>query len=99
MVKDTFKLSSSIKAHGEVVTELEIRRPTPQEARAIKLLPYTLGDNGQPVADLETAAKYLAVCAGIPAGSVNDLDLSDLNTLTWMIIGFFLQPALPAPTI
>lgn len=99
MNKTTFKLSHPIKAHGEELTELELRRPTPQEARAIKLMPYTLGENGQPIADLETASKYLSVCAAIPPSSVNDLDLADLNTLTWTIIGFFLNPALPAPTI
>ena len=98
MEKTNFKLSRPIKAHGEEVTELSIRRPTTQEARAIKLLPYTLGESGHPVADLEVAAKYLAVCAAIPAGSVNELDLSDLNTLAWMIVGFFLNPASPVPT-
>lgn len=98
MEKTNFKLSRPIKAHGEEVTELSIRRPTTQEARAIKLLPYTLAETGHPVADLEVAAKYLAVCAAIPAGSVNELDLSDLNTLAWMIVGFFLNPASPVPT-
>jgi len=98
MEKTNFKLSRPIKAHGEEVTELSIRRPTTQEARAIKLLPYTLGETGHPVADLEVAAKYLAVCAAIPAGSVNELDLFDLNTLAWMIVGFFLNPASPVPT-
>lgn len=98
MIKEIFKLSSPIKAHGEEVTELEIRRPTIKEARAIKKLPYTLDDNGHPAADLEVAAKYLAVCAAIPAGSVDDVDLSDLNTLAWMIIGFFLNPVSRAPT-
>ena len=98
MEKTNFKLSRPIKAHGEEVTELSIRRPTTQEARAIKLLPYSLGETGHPVADLEVAAKYLAVCAAIPAGSVNELDLSDLNTLAWMIVGFFLNPASPVPT-
>ena len=98
MEKTNFKLSRPIKAHGEEVTELSIRRPTTQEARAIKLLPYTLGETGHPVADLEVAAKYLAVCAAIPAGAVNELDLSDLNTLAWMIVGFFLNPASPVPT-
>lgn len=98
MEKTNFKLSRPIKAHGVEVTELSIRRPTTQEARAIKLLPYTLGETGHPVADLEVAAKYLAVCAAIPAGSVNELDLSDLNTLAWMIVGFFLNPASPVPT-
>ncbi|MNC78403.1 hypothetical protein D3C75_1306040 [compost metagenome] len=52
-----------------------------------------MGESGYPIADAETASKYIAVCAGIPPSSVNQLDLSDLNTLAWMVIGFFMAPA------
>ncbi|WP_095153954.1 phage tail assembly protein [Pseudomonas sp. Irchel 3E13] len=86
----THKLSAPIQAHGEEVTELELRRPTVQECRAIKVLPYTIGADGYPVAELEAAAKYIAVCAKIPPTSVNQLDLRDLNQLAWLIVGFFL---------
>ncbi|MFJ2548526.1 phage tail assembly protein [Pseudomonas sp. NPDC087612] len=89
----THKLNAPIQAHAEEVTELNLRRPTVQEVRAIKLLPYTMGESGYPIADVETASKYIAVCAGIPPSSVNQLDLSDLNTLAWMVIGFFMAPA------
>lgn len=56
---------------------------------AIKSLPYTVGDSGYPVMEVEVAAKYIAVCAGIPASSVNQLDLTDLNQIGWAIVGFF----------
>jgi len=39
--------------------------------------------------EVEVAAKYIAVCAGIPASSVNQLDLTDLNQIGWAIVGFF----------
>lgn len=93
MSKETFTLAVAIKAHGQELNELQLRRPTAEECRAIKVLPYTLSDSSMPVADIEAACKYIAVCAGIPAGSVNQLDLSDLNSLVWKIIGFFLQSA------
>lgn len=93
----THPLAAPINAHGGQLTELTLRRPTPQEARNIKTLPYSLSDSMQPVADIESASKYIAVCAGIPPSSVNQLDLFDLNTLVWMVIGFFLSPATKAP--
>ncbi|MBF4207515.1 phage tail assembly protein [Pseudomonas donghuensis] len=94
----THTLNTPIQAHAEELKELTLRRPTVQEARAIKLLPYNMGESGYPVADIETASKYIAVCAGIPPSSVNQLDLSDLNTLAWMVIGFFMAPASAQPT-
>jgi len=85
----THTLAAPIQAHGEEVKELTLRRPTVQECRAIKSLPYTVGDSGYPVMEVEVAAKYIAVCAGIPASSVNQLDLTDLNQICWAIVGFF----------
>lgn len=85
----THTLAAPIQAHGEEVKELTLRRPTVQECRTIKSLPYTVGDSGYPVMEVEAAAKYIAVCAGIPASSVNQLDLTDLNQIGWAIVGFF----------
>lgn len=93
MEKITYPLSAPIKAHGEELTALEVRRPTPQECRAIKVLPYNLSEGGTPIMDTEAAAKYIAVCCAIPASSVNQLDLYDLNKVGWLITGFFLRPA------
>ncbi|WP_252088739.1 phage tail assembly protein [Pseudomonas sp. MWU13-3659] len=86
----THTLATPIQAHGEEVKELTLRRPTVQECRAIKVLPYNIGGEGYPVVDLEAAAKYVAVCACVPTSSVNQLDLSDLNTLAWTVVGFFM---------
>jgi len=90
---DPVKLQVPIEAHGEPLGELTLRRPTVQEVRAIKALPYKI-DKGQDVSlDMDVAAKYIAVCAGIPPSSVNQLDLSDLNTLSWAVAGFFMSAA------
>lgn len=83
-------LAAPIQAHGKEVHELTIRRPTVQECRAIKVLPYNIGVDGYPILDVEAAAKYIAVCAAIPQSSVNQLDLPDLNTVGWAIVGFFM---------
>lgn len=92
-MSDSVKLQAAIEAHGEPVTELTLRRPTVQEVRAIKALPYKIDKNEDVSLDMDVAAKYIAVCAGIPPSSVNQLDLSDLNALSWAVASFFMTAA------
>ncbi|QXI55813.1 phage tail assembly protein [Pseudomonas alvandae] len=87
------KLQVAIEAHGEPLTVLSLRRPTVQEVRAIKALPYKFDKNEEVSLDMDVAAKYIAVCAGIPPSSVNQLDLSDLNALSWAVASFFMSAA------
>ena len=86
-------LSQPIKAHGGEVLQVTLRRPTPKECRAIGRMPYGLDERSMPVPDLNMVSKYLVLCLGIPESSVDQLQLSDLNQLTWELLGFFLQPA------
>lgn len=88
-----FKLSSPVDAHGDTLQELTLRRPTVLEVRAIKALPYRIDKNEEVTLDMDVAAKYIAVCSGIPPSSVNQMDLSDLNTASWVIAGFFMSAA------
>jgi len=92
-MSDLMKLQVAIEAHGEPVTELTMRRPTVQEVRAIKALPYKIDKNEEVSLDMDVAAKYIAVCAGIPPSSVNQLDLADLNALSWAVASFFMSAA------
>lgn len=96
-MSDPIKLDQPIEAHGEQVSELTVRRPTVQEVRAIKAMPYKIGKDEEVTLDTEVAAKYIAVCAGIPPSSVNQLDLADFNTLCWEVAGFFMKSASPQP--
>lgn len=89
----THQLAAPIQAHDEQLTEVSLRRPTVAEVRTIKALPYKIDKNEDVALDMDVAAKYIAVCAGIPASSVNQLDLSDLNTLAWAVSGFFMSAA------
>lgn len=86
-------LSVAITAHDQQITEITLRRPTTQEVRAIKALPYKIDKDEAVTLDMDVAAKYIAVCAAIPASSVDQLDISDLNTLAWEIAGFFMSAA------
>jgi len=92
-MNDIVKLQVPIEAHGEQLNGLTLRRPTVTEVRAIKALPYRIGKDEEVSLDMDVAAKYIAVCAGIPPSSVNQLDLADLNTLSWEIAGFFMTAA------
>ncbi len=92
-MSDLVKLQVAIEAHGEPLMELTMRRPTVQEVRAIKALPYKIDKNEEVSLDMDVAAKYIAVCAGIPPSSVNQLDLADLNSLSWAVASFFMSAA------
>ncbi|WP_339521834.1 phage tail assembly protein [Pseudomonas sp. EL_65y_Pfl2_R96] len=92
-MSNVHKLQIAIEAHGEPMTEITLRRPTVQEVRAIKSLPYKIDKNEEVSLDMDVAAKYIAVCAGIPPSSVNQLDLSDLNALSWAVASFFMSAA------
>ena len=60
--------------------------------------PRRIIDKDEAIAlDMDVAAKYIAVCAAIPPSAVNQLDLSDLNTLAWEIAGFFMSAASSTP--
>lgn len=86
-------LSAPIQAHGESLAIIALRRPTVLDCRAINALPYKIEKDESVSLCLDTAAKYIAVCAGIPPGSVNQLDIADLNTLAWVVAGFFMSSA------
>ncbi|MFG0849609.1 phage tail assembly protein [Pseudomonas sp. FYR_2] len=92
-MKEVLPLSAPIQAHGQEVSVLELRRPTVVEVRTIKALPYKMDKDEAVTLDMDVAAKYIAVCGGIPPSSVNQLDLSDLNNAAWTVAGFFLAPA------
>ena len=90
-------LAVPIKAHGEEVSVITLRRPTVAEVRKIGRLPYAIvDDSGSAGPDMHVIPAYVAVCAGIPPSSVDQIDLSDLNQLAWTIAGFFMAPASPA---
>lgn len=84
-------LLKPITAHGTEVTTVTLRRPTTKECKAIGRMPYWLADDNKPTPNMGVIPDYLVVCLGIPESSVDQLDLVDLNKLTWAVIGFFLN--------
>lgn len=92
------KLRVPIKAHGEEVSELELREPNTGDAIAIGKMPYTLGEGGrvQPVPDV--AAMYLSRMAAVPPSSIEQLHLADFNNAAWIVADFFWKPAVAKST-
>lgn len=90
---EVIKLSVPIRAHDQELTELTLRRPAIHEVKAIKSLPYHFGGTGEIVPDTDIAVRYVALCAGIPPSSVEQIDLFDLNTIIWKVVSFFISPA------
>ncbi|MDH0362790.1 phage tail assembly protein [Comamonas aquatica] len=87
-------LAKPIKAHGDELHELQLRRPTAAEAKKIGRMPYVVTDpkTGLYSPDLSVVDEYISVCAGIPPSSVAQLDLVDLNQLAWAVCSFFTTP-------
>ena len=92
-MSEVIELSTPIQAHGEEVAKLELRRPTVVEVRKMKALPYKIDAEDAVSVDMDVAAKYIALCGHIPPSSVDQLDLADLNSAAWRVVGFFMKPA------
>lgn len=85
------KLNKSIKAHGEEVTELDLKEPTGRDVQDIGF-PYLIMMNGDDQAlqiQVKTVGKYVSKLAGIPPSSVDMLSAGDLSTLTGAVMSFF----------
>lgn len=91
-VKEIVPLSAPVTAHDQEINALELRRPTPQDVREIKHLPYTLGADGGAEPTTDVAMAYLSRLAAVPASTINQLDITDLNQAIWVVVGFFFKP-------
>ncbi|MDA8498779.1 phage tail assembly protein [Citrobacter sp. Igbk 17] len=83
------KLSKSVRAHGDELYVLELREPTGKDVRELGF-PYTASGDAGVKMDAGVIAKYISRLAGVPPSSVDEMQPSDLNTISWEIVGFFL---------
>lgn len=83
------KLSKSVRAHGDELHVLELREPTGKDVRELGF-PYTASGDAGVKMDAGVIAKYVSRLAGVPSSSVDEMQPSDLNTISWEIVGFFL---------
>lgn len=88
------KLSKSVRAHGDELYVLELREPTGKDVRELGF-PYTASGDAGVKMDAGVMAKYISRLAGVPPSSVDEMQPSDLNTISWEIVGFFLGSSAP----
>lgn len=86
-------LSHPIQAHGEEVTELELREPTGEDVIALGY-PYLIiigGDDDSQAMEIrpKVIARYVAKLAGIPPSAINKVTPADFSRLTGAVMGFF----------
>lgn len=84
-------LSKPITAHGEELTELELREPTGDEVCEIGF-PYLLHINdGETMIELrpKLIRAYVSKLAGVPPSSLSALSPADISTATGVVMGFF----------
>jgi hypothetical protein len=88
-----YKLESPIPLNGVELTFLELRRPTVQEVRQLRELPYEMvaGQEGVVRVKYDVIGKYISVCAGLPRATVNLLSKADRQELVTIIVWYFAE--------
>lgn len=95
-METTIKLTQPIKVHDEEMHELTLREPTSKDSEELGY-PYELvplgGSKGEMALRVrpDIILQYGARLANIPPPAIKQLRLSDLMTLTSIIMGFFGQ--------
>lgn len=90
MSNKVIDLSVPIQAHGEPVSELELKKPTGEQVCRLGL-PYTMTPDGEVSINMKKVKGYLIELCAIPASAVEQIDPADLNKAAWDVAGFFLK--------
>lgn len=89
----TVTLSKPIKAHGEEVSTLTFREPTPKDLMQLGFPSLIVPSADGGVSGIEVRAKvigaYIARLAGIPPSSVEAMSVSDFIACQSEILPFF----------
>lgn len=88
----TIKLSKPIKAHGEEITEINLREPTGGDVMDIGY-PYLIiiGEGDEQALELrpKVIARYVSKLGDIPPSSLKEIHPSDFSSMTGVVMGFF----------
>ncbi|ROP61562.1 tail assembly chaperone E/41/14-like protein [Enterobacter sp. BIGb0383] len=88
-------LTVPVRAHGDDIGVLELREPTGKDVRELGF-PYNANAEGGLKLDAGVIAKYLSRLGGIPPSAVDEMSPVDLNTVSWVVAGFFLGTSTPS---
>jgi hypothetical protein len=75
--RSVIPLAFPVKAHGEEISELRLRRP---KAKHLKGLKVRQGAGGTELS-MEDMIQLISKLADIPASSADELDMADLQTV------------------
>ncbi|MCK9389763.1 MAG: phage tail assembly protein [Sulfuritalea sp.] len=88
----SIKLSKPIKAHGEEISEIELREPTGADVMELGY-PYLLiiGEDDAQAMELrpKVVCRYVAKLGKIPPSSLNEVSPADFGQMTGVVMGFF----------
>ncbi|CNF16066.1 Uncharacterised protein [Yersinia rohdei] len=82
-------LTAPISAHGEEITEIEMRDPTGKDVREIGY-PYQLNPDESVKLLSAVVCKYITRLGNVPPNAVDTIHPADLNTAGWLVARFFL---------
>lgn len=87
------KLKKPITAHGEEVSELTFREPTPDDIMQIGapqlLIPSADGESLGIEVRAKVVGQYISRLSAIPMGSVKAMSIGDFQRCTGAVMGFF----------
>lgn len=86
-------LSKPVTAHGEQISEINLRAPTTEDVIELGLptllIPSADGTSTAVELRQQVLARYISRLGSIPAGSVKALTLKDFSLCTAAVMGFF----------
>lgn len=92
-------LRKAIKAHGETLSALTLRRPTGKDIAACGNPRLFIRRDKMLVVEVDTAVihSYISHLGNIPPSSVDTIDVSDWGDVQESVLDFFEPTAKPAP--
>ncbi len=92
-MSETVKLAKPITAHGEEVSEITLRQPTPDDVMQIGspslLIPSADGESVGIEIRAKVIGQYIMRLGSVPLSSVKAMSIGDFQRCQGVIMGFF----------
>jgi len=92
-MSETVQLAKPITAHGEEVSEITLRQPTPDDVMQIGspslLIPSSDGESVGIEIRAKVIGQYIMRLGSIPLSSVKAMSIGDFQRCQGVIMGFF----------
>ena len=92
-MSETVKLSKPISAHGEEISEITLREPTPEDVMQVGspqlLIPSADGESVGIEIRGKVIGQYISRLGSVPMSSVKAMTIGDFTRCQGVIMGFF----------